>query len=249
MLGKVCGVLSLDHPNVPCRISNSMPLVCVDMCGGDGLVTDIHDASPSIMYHHCERLAQKGKRSTLSIIEKAASTFEHLTENCSGMRGDIVTLSNADARTFVLPKLKSTQAAFIHCDPNNVDQVPLTEPFVATFNPFTTFIVTLGCNVGGLKMLTIEKRSEWFKYIGMLSKALPSNHEAVLFWLNGDSNQWAYLISIPKKWSDEYVRIAIKKGSQLWPRGVSAIQYRSNKIAFKDQVSKLFLTEAEYANR
>ena len=98
-------------------------------------------------------------------------------------------------------------------------------------------------------MLTIEKRAEWFKYVAMLVKVLPSNHDAILFWLNGDSNQWAYLASIPKKWSDEYVKLAVNKGYQLWPKGVSAIQYRANKVAFKDQVTKLFLTETEYANR
>jgi hypothetical protein len=245
-LGKVCGVLSLNSNKVPCRASFMQPLICVDLCGGDGLSTDDHDASPVIMYRHCEWLCGKGKKATLHVIEKASNTFEALQSNCEGMSGEILSLSLSDARDYRLPKLNSDQAAFIHCDPNTVDQIPLSRPFVAGFSRYTTYLVTLGCNVGGLKMTTHNKRSQWFEYVNMLVDVLPSHHEVILFWLNSDSAQWAYLLSMPKVWAAEFASKAIQETAKVWIKGVSAVSYRDSRVAFNDQLRKLFLTKEEY---
>jgi hypothetical protein len=220
-------------------------MVCVDLCGGDGLATDKHEASPLIMYKHCEWLAQRGKRATLDVFEEQSHTFEQLSKNCSFFHPGIATLTHGDARQYVLPVLAEDQPAFIHCDPNTVDQTPLTKPFVKSFNKYTTYLVTLGCNVSGLKMLPLEKRKCWFEYVRMLIDVLPKHHDAVLFWLNRDSAQWAYLLSIPKVWSREFTQQAIIATSKQWEKGVSAASYRSQRPEFIYNVKRLFLTESE----
>ena len=249
MLGKVCGVMALDRPGVPCRITNSQPMIMVDLCGGDGLKTDGQDASPVIMYHHCAELAKRGKRSSLEVLEHHANTFEQLEANCAYMSRDIVTLTYGDSANYRLPKLAETQPAFVHCDPNNVDQTPLSRPFVAGFNRYTTYLVTMGCNPGGLKRTSLEKRSVWFDYVKMVVDVLPSHHDLVLFWLNRDEAKWAYLLSIPKVWSEKFTMQAVKYTSTQWTKGVSALSFRTERRLFEDQVIQLFLTESEYENR
>lgn len=249
MIGKVCGVISLDRDSVPCKITNQQPMLMVDLCGGDGLKTDEHDASPRIMYQHCRWLTERGKAAKLQVIEKSPNTFEQLQRNCQSMSKEIATLTLGDSSEYRLPKLRETQAAFIHCDPNTVDQIPLSRPFVAGFNRYTTYLVTLGCNVGGLKMTTEDKRSRWFDYVEMVVEVLPRHHDAVLFWLNRDKAQWAYLLSIPKVWSKAFTAQAVTHTSKHWTQGVSAVSFRENRKAFNDQVTQLFLTKEEYANR
>jgi hypothetical protein len=247
-LGQVCGVLSLGSYKVPCVASVRQPLICADLCGGDGLQTDDHEASPVIMAKHCQFLYKRGKSAKLEVIEKASNTYEELVRNCNHLPREIVTLTNGDARDYRLPKLAFNQPAFVHCDPNNVDQIPLSRPFVAGFNKFTTYLVTLGCNVGGLKRSTPEKREQWFEYVSMLVEVLPNHHDAILFWLNRDSAKWAYLLSIPKVWGDDFAGKAITQTNKMWTQGVSAVSYRSQPAVFNDELKQLFLTKKEYAN-
>jgi hypothetical protein len=248
-LGKICGVLSLGSPKVPCKASHTQPLICVDLCGGDGTQTDEHEASPVIMAKHCFALGAKGKPATLDIIEKSANTYEQLVANCGHYSRDVVTLTNGDAREYQLPNLKETQPAFIHCDPNTVDQTPLSRPFVAGFNRYTTYLVTLGCNVGGAKRTDADKRSLWFEYVQMLIEVLPQHHDAILFWLNRDESQWAYLLSMPKVWAGEFASKAVRDTGKIWVKGVSSVSYADQRRQFHDQLSRLFLTKEEYASR
>jgi len=247
-LGKVCGVLAMGSPKVPCKITNNQPLICVDLCGGDGLKNEDHDASPLIMYHHCEQLGKRGKRATLQVIEKQENTFEQLQANCDWMDDRIVTLSNADAHFYRLPKLTETQAAYVHCDPNHVNDIPLTTEFVSGFNKFTTYLVTLGCNVTGLKRKTIEERSVWYEYVEMLISVLPNHHDATLFWLNRDEAQWAYLLSFPKLWAEGFKEKAIEQTSKQWTKGVSAVSWRDDQRGFMNELHRLFLTKEEHAS-
>ena len=247
MVGKISGVLSLDSPNVPCRAN---PFLVVDLCGGDGLVTLEHDASPQILHKHCMWLRQRGKRADLIVFEERAITFDVLTENTAGMigRGDWFTLHNADSRSFVMPGLRENQAAFVHCDPNCVDQIPLTRPFLDSWNKYTTYLVTLGCNVGGVKKLPLSKRETWFEYVSSLVRILPRNHDAVLFWLVNDSSQWAYLLSLPKCWSREFSSDIVKNACSWWPDGVGCVSWTSERAEFTRNINRLFLTREEFAN-
>ena len=245
MLGKVCGVLALDSPRVPCRITSQQPLLCVDLCGGDGLQTEEHESSPLIMHYHCDQLRKRGKSASLQVFEKHSNTYESLVSNCGWMPKDWVTLTNADSRNYLLPQLKETQAAFVHCDPNSIHQIPLTNQFVAGFNRYTTYLVTLGCNVGGQKILPLESRKVWFDYVEMLTRVLPRHHDAILFWLVRDQSQWAYLLSLPAVWSQSFQELAIKNTSKIWRKGVEGASYRSERVKFEMQLRNLFLTKEE----
>jgi len=200
------------------------------------------------MYHHCEKLAVRGKSATLRIIEKQPNTFEQLRINCDWMDKRIVTLSMSDARDYRLPVMAETQAAYVHCDPNAVDQIPLTEPFVDGFNKFTTYLVTLGCNVTGLKRLKLEERAVWYDYVNMLIEVLPGHHDAILFWLDRDADQWAYLLSFPIKWARDFKQQAVTQTSKMWTKGVSAASWRQEKSEFRMALHRLFLTKKEHAN-
>jgi hypothetical protein len=247
IMGKVAGALSLDNPSVPCRITQAEPFVCVDLCGGDGSEKEGQAASPVIMHKHCEWLWKRGKRATLEVIEIQPNTYEQLIANCRDMIGDGVVMTLGDARTFTLPPMGERQAAFIHCDPNTVDQMPVTESLVDSFNRYTTYFATLGCNVSGLKMLPSEKRAGWFTYADRLTRKLPRHHDAILFWLNRNSAQWAYLLSIPTVWSRSFKEDTCRVTSKMWTQGVSAVSYRSERRAFEAQLDTLFLTKAENA--
>lgn len=249
MLGKIAAVLCNDSPKVPCKVTWNNPLVCVDLCGGDGFKNEDHDASPLIMFSHCDYMAGKGKRATLEVIEKADNTFDQLSANCGHLPSEIVKLTHGDAREYRLPQLAETQPAFIHCDPNSVDQIPLTRPFVAGFNRYTSYLVTLGCNVGGQKILPLSKRELWFEYVNMLTDVLPRHHDDVLFWLNRDAAQWAYLLSIPKVWSADFTAQTVAYTKKHWTNGVSAVSYRGDRRRFENELKRLFLTRKEHDNQ
>lgn len=244
IVGKVVGVLSTNKS--PCKAN---PFYCVDLCGGDGLATDEHSASPLILHKHCVFVRNEiGRESVLDVLEKRDNTFEQLDRNTKTLvgRNQWFNIRMEDSRDFVLPQLKTDQCVFVHCDPNHVHDVPLTEPMLESWNRYTTYLVTLGCNVGGLKCLPYEQREGWFRYPTMLMKLLPRNHDAILFWLNMDSAQWAYLLNLPSKWSEDFAVMARTRTSKIWTKGVSALSYRSERSQFNDQIRKLFLTKEEY---
>jgi hypothetical protein len=245
IMGKVVG--SLTQPKTPCRAN---PFYCVDLCGGDGLETEAHQASPIILHKHCQWLRGKGFDSTLDVIELHELTYEQLRTNTSHLEGvgDWMRITQGDSRKFVLPTLGMDQAAFVHCDPNSVDQMPLAGPLVKSFNRYTMFLVTLGCNVAGLKRLPLDRRRAWFGYVTMLAEVLPAHHDALLFWLNRDQSQWAYLLSLPAVWSERYQGNALRKANNIWPFGVSSASLRRQEKDFVSSINRLFLTGAEYAD-
>jgi len=237
LLGKVNGALSKPS----CFAGG--PLICVDLCAGDGVQTDNFRCSPKIMAKHVGHDVGKKNNATLTLIERDAASFELLRQNM-----DVepwLKLVNGDARNYRLPELSTNQAAFVHCDPNNAHQTPLSSEFVSGFSRCTTYLVTLGCNASGIKRLPLEERSKWFEYVTLLVDNLPQHHDALLFWLVNDNSQWAYLANIPKVWRDWLIEIAIAKGGSMWPNGVGGVSWRASKTRFVDEVHRLFLTIEE----
>lgn len=238
LLGKVNGVLSTGSA---CYAVN--PFVCVDLCAGDGLTGDNYDSSPNIMARHCTHALGKKNGATLHLIERDKVSFELLRMRMSDIAG--VTLENSDSRNYRLPQLKKTQAAFVHCDPNNFHQTPLTEEFVQGFSDCTMYLVTLGCNAEGIKRLPQDQRKGWFEYVDILVGKLPRHHNAVLFWLIKDSAQWAYLCNVPTVWTNWAINMGAIKGGNIWPKGVGGVDLRGNESRFREQLEILFLTERE----
>lgn len=241
IVGKCAGVYSQGVPN-------NLPFTCVDLCAGDGLETSEHQASPRIMNRHCCWLNQRhGKKTRLVLIEKDLHTYTELAKNASVDRCFGLECTLGDARDFTLEGAAAEQPVFVHCDPNNVHQTPVTKEFVDSWTVFTTYLATLGCNAGGIKMLPLEQREKWYEHVALLVGGMARHHDAILFWLKKDDSQWAYLLSLPKKWkafSDD----AVRAGNKMWPKGVGAISYRDSRSDFMKQLDCLFLTSKERGN-
>lgn len=241
MLGKIVGAITTNNtPAIPC------PLHIIDMCAGDGLETDEHKSSPRIITHHADFIARKGFEVKVTLIEKSPVTFRKLSDNLGDRTH--VELLDIDAKNYLVPIKNQDQAVFIHLDPNHVDDLPITKEFVSSLTKFTTFLMTMGCNAGGVKRLSRDERQKWFDNVEMLINRLPYWHDAILTTLNKDASQWAYLLAHPVKWADQACDNIQRVGNRLWPNGVSVYSLRKNKAAFDDAIECLFLTQKERNN-
>lgn len=242
-LGKISGVLSSKHITIP---AIPKPFLCIDLCAGDGSESDIHRCSPAIINKHCQWLHQHGIDSRAVFIEHNTNTFDVLKMNVnSNQYSHNVELRCEDAREYRVVPSCLNQAIFVNCDPNAISDMPLAESFAESLTPTTTMTMTLGCNVGGVKMLPREKREEWFCYVDMVVRRMPTWHDAIAIRLVRDSNQWAYLTRLPRKWARRQAEAIQKKGCQLWPNGVEVAIYSEGTSRFEDMLTRLFLTEAE----
>lgn len=262
-LGQICGVLAKGNAKCPAKPN---PFLCVDLCAGDG--TDLVEqdrsilfpecdpnkkqkstCSPGIISHHCDWLAKQGFRAQSVMIEKHSATFESLEQNmslkpCLHSR----TLRNDDARNFVFQPSAENQAVFINCDPNSIADLPFSERLAKSLTKTTTITLTLGCNVGGLKRLTKEKRQEWYDYMNVMIQIMPSWHDAILISIERDDAQWAYFSRIPQVWSESSMVNIKKTGSLFFENGVRVESYRKGRAGFRSLVNHLFLTKAELKN-
>lgn len=249
-LGKIVG--SITTGQTPARAN---PLLCVDLCAGDGGNGD-GTASPLIIHKHCEWLASNARCPLPAhsiFIEKNATTHDILV----GRLGPMAThpnhrreIRNEDAREFYLQPTTKDQAIFINCDPNSISDMPLAEELAHSLTPTTTMTMTLGCNVGGLKRMELDKRQPWLDYVKLMTKIMPAWHDAILVEICGDASQWAYLTRLPSKWSTQQKECLRKGGEKLkdsFPQGVRVASFRQDRLAFDECLNRLFLTQKERA--
>jgi len=240
LLGKVNGSLSTGKSYaVP-------PLFCVDLCAGDGVCNDDHNSSPAIFQKHCGHPFGRKNNASLTLIEKQPKNYDMLLQNVD-LDNYWTTVILGDAREYSLPKFEDNRAVFIHCDPNNVNQTPLTHDFVRSWTKCTTYLVTLGCNAEGIKRLPIEHREKWYEYVNLLIGHLPDHHDLLLFRLVRDSAQWAYACNLPRVWADEWLEIGVRAGDKIWHNGVDGTSYRNDQVGFEQRLHHLFLTKSEVA--
>lgn len=259
-LGKICG--SLSTGKVPAIAS---PLICIDLCAGDGHRNEFHECSPFIIMKHCEWLHRSNSRCTAKsvFIEKDASTYETLIDNsakyvtCTEFRKrwannkdsnsllHSARFLNLDARQIRINAPHERQAVFINCDPNSIAELPCAPQLVASLTPMTTMTITLGCNTGGLKRMPLDKRQEWFDYIDILIDAMPSWHDAILIEVVRDAAQWAYLTRLPAKWTEDVAESCVKRGGRHFVHGVQVESLRRSKDRFSRMRDRLFLTKKE----
>ena len=238
ILGQQVGVLALNSNKVPCTAE---PFLIVDMCAGDGekSVYDEH-SSPSIIINHSNF---RGIETELVFIEKDEFTYNTLCKNV--VAKDNIKLLNMDANNFVVTPAYHNQTMFINCDPNSINQLPISENFMCSLTPYTSMIITLGCNVGGLKRLTLEQRKPWFDYVSLVRAYTTRHHDLILCSLIKDKAQWAYLIKIPTVWKNNAINSIVKKGNKMFDNGVRVSSLDSDSIEFDDHIKQLFLTKKE----
>lgn len=226
--------------------------------------------SPGIMLHHAGILGAKPIKFKLNLngFEIQSETYVRLLSNlqkelaATGWKRDSDSLSLwskgsvqahylcADARLHQPPKeaMLSSSVVFIYNDPNSIADWCLTPEFIQACPPFTTSLSTLGCNANGLKRLPFEKREEWFKRTELIASALQPWHDLCLYSV-GNADQWAYLISAPKKWVagiTEDCKKAHQKSGVNKPPEIAWL--RQDESAFKRLEEKLFLTKRELDN-
>lgn len=219
-----------------------------DLCAGDGLDTYGEcSSSPSIIRKHMTSEIRKGylESRVSHLYEREAAAFNSLLEK----HGDCpqMNLHHQDSREIDLSGLVSDRdSSFVYADPNNIDQLPITQKMVNDLTPLTLYLMTLGCNVAGLKRLSVEARLRWFQMIEMLTETVRGHHDVQLIWLNRDSSQWAYLACVPKKWSDATMQKSLIAGQKMWKDGVQGLTIkRDGMAAFKAIIRQLFLTKEE----
>lgn len=245
LIGKIIGAQCSGR--TPCNYT----FLAVDLCAGDGADTmGEGSSSPAIIRKHM--MDYRGNKLTRSAIfyEKDTATFKRLSDrhaDCSR-----ITLYNADSRLMPLSTVhdRGNDSVFIYADPNNIDQLPITRELMRGLTPYTLFLITLGCNVAGLKRVSIEHRREWIKMADMIVQSIKSFHDIILVTLNKDSSQWAYLMIIPLAWSKDYIEVVKKIGDKNWTGGVTAISMKHDGLQpLNSKFEELFLTTEEQKNQ
>ena len=246
-IGKIIGAQSTGK--TPC----SNKFLVVDMCAGDGAdIQGERKSSPSIIRHHLST-PTRGKQVVYRrgiFFEKDQATCKRLSER----HGDcpLITIHHDDARNMPLSTVhgRGKDGILIYADPNNIDQLPITAELMTGLSSTTLMLITLGCNVGGLKRIPFESRVKWIQMAMMVLKSIGQWHDLGLITLNKDASQWAYMVIIPSKWSAEYLDLATKAGVKHWPAGVSTYSLRSiGDQAFMLRVIELFQTNEENKNQ
>lgn len=130
----------------------------------------------------------------------------------------------------------------MHIDPNHVDNVELSPFLRRRLPPLTTNLVTLGCNANGIKRLPPVERKKWFDRLEYLLSLLKPYHDACLIRLERDEGQWAYLLSVPRKWCDR-TEPTIRSLGKFWPKGITRYWFSEGRLL--EAAKELFLTKAE----
>jgi hypothetical protein len=136
---------------------------------------------------------------------------------------------------------------FINVDPNTIHDWPLTKDLLVSVPKYTTTMITMGCNAGGIKRLDIKHRMEWFERIKELLLWVAPHHDIFLFVLNNDIAQWAYIVVGPQCWKDNYFKDA-RKAFDYLENGITAISFKDDEKSFVLKINELFLTKKEFEN-
>lgn len=258
-LGKMIGVVAWGR-QTSAREPNRAPVtgraLIVDMTAGSGDASEHSShSSPSIILKHAgfDGLMRTNASCSVLFIEAAENTHQRLLDNFPQI-GTTPCINSrcADSRTY-LPTWDTFEndPIFIHVDPNSVGSLPLTEPFLSTLPQYALMLVTLGCNAGGVKRMPKEKRMEWVKMIWVIIENLNkfhTRHDLLLISVLRDSSQWAYLLKVPVKWSQEYMELGFKTGAENFDHGVSVFSFREHRNQFMGELKRLSLTTNELEN-
>jgi hypothetical protein len=242
--------------------------VWIDLTAGDGVPNEGgawgSNCSPGIAAVHATRASRPVD---ITLYEIQPNTFDRLIASLAeqlallGYRrlsdtewvsGDSVMLRamNSTGLDADVSHIRRTDAVIVSNDPNAITSWAMRPTFTAEVmarGPWCfRSITTMGCNVGGLKRLTPEERSEWFGLVKPLQDACPPHRDLLLAAIEGDSSQWAYLLCEPEKWRrkiEPAVKTAFKKYSMemRWAREEPA--------DFEYLKERLFLTRSELGAR
>ena len=230
----------------------------VDLTAGDGVPYTGKEfrkgCSPGIILHHAEYLAtQTHVQANVLLLEKQEATYLELVANIKDQQPNFkgYALLNAfccDSKSWDFSE-SPADAAFLYNDPNHIEDWCLTPEMLASAPKFTTSLSTLGCNVGGMKRLDLDKRELWFDRINMVTSSIVQSwHDACLLSVGG-ADQWAYLVTAPTKWRDQITSDCLASASKMEGREADPqiAWFKQDPAAFLALQQYLFLTKAENA--
>ncbi len=230
----------------------------VDLTAGDGIPytgkTFWKGCSPGIILHHAKFVANETRVSpSVLFLEKQHSTWldllANIERNYEQNENVMVNALCVDSKSYNFCDLNSADAVFLYNDPNHIEDWCLTPEILAKAPKFTTSLSTLGCNVGGMKRLDLNKRELWFDRINMVTSSIVQPwHDACLLSVGG-ADQWAYLITAPTKWRDQITSECLVAASKMEGREADPqiAWFKQDPAAFLALQQYLFLTKAENA--
>lgn len=232
------------------------PFVMIDLCAGDGHDTlESGRCSPGIIVKHANFLRNIfGQDAAIPIlIEKDPATFEQLIQNYGHqsfvIHGDAKsTVVRHEVERILHPHALGDSPIFLQNDPNHVDAWSIL-PWHLSLSKYTTTYSTLGCNVGGLKVMNFSQRQQWARKVATLIRQVDSSAcrlNCCLTALVKDASQWAYMMSVPSVWRID-TNEAIKSSFGYWPTGYD-LAWMSNRDDFVTIIDRLFLTAKEREN-
>lgn len=251
LLGREVGTLKANKLGID-------DYLIVDLTAGDGVPYTGKEfrkgCSPGIILHHSEYLAtQTYVQANVFLIEKQEATYLELVANIKNQQSDFkgyasLSVSCRDSKFWDFSE-SSAEAAFLYNDPNHIEDWCLTPKMLASAPKFTTSLSTLGCNVGGMKRLDLDKRELWFDRINMVTSSIVQSwHDACLLSVGG-ADQWAYLVTAPTKWRDQITTDCLAAASKMEGREADPqiAWFKQDPAAFLALQQYLFLTKAENA--
>lgn len=241
-VGRIVGVV--NQKGVPAKAFPTCPLLFLDSCAGNGECPDGETCSPKIFVDHSRfAIDKKGIPVELTLIEKCPENFSQLKNNIKPEPW--IKLILGDAREFRFATNHEMQAAFINADPNSISGMPITKALLDSCPRATTTISTFGCNVGGGKRAPWETRQKWYDYVEQFVDILAPWHDAIMVELAGDCSQWAYLITLPHKWTDETITRTGIRSKSLTEFDLTMASMRKNYKEWMEIQDRLFKTKAE----
>lgn len=242
-LGRLLGIFA--NPKARRRVhATADPFLVIDLCAGDA-DGNHRECSPKNIVHHAEWARTRQVDVEAVLIEKNPRTFA-LMDDAVPDHYWIYKL-HGDARGWTPPVMHSKQAVFVHSDPNNVADWPITPNLLESLPETATMLCTLGCNVGGLKRKSQEERSQWYAHVQGVLDHMPRYHDAILVILENDPSQWAYLLRLPDKWSEKTMAGILSSGSKYTSFSLSVASARHQTKQFMDMQHILFSTKKERA--
>ena len=220
----------------------------VDLCAGDGSPSgSSNESSPEIISGYYKSLNKLGIKANMVFIEKDLNTYERLL--AKGCPATHINCNSREIKSFPI-SVGEKSVCFIHADPNHIEDWPISRELLINSPSFTTMLITLGCNVGGLKRLPREARDKWFERMDDVLEWLPKRHDALLIALSGDKAQWAYMIIGPRVWHDKghYKKEAKAAFKDCWEHGLKMVSLKEDNKEFYKMRDKLFLTVREAQN-
>lgn len=249
LLGREAGTLRANRLGLTSYLT-------VDLTAGDGIPyigkEFCKGCSPGITLHHLKYIySQTDVYCAALMLEKQRETWLELVANVkqnTQLDQELpLKILCADSKSYDFVELSQVDAAFIYNDPNHIEDWCLTPEILAKAPKFTTSLSTLGCNVGGLKRIDLDRREVWFQRINMVTESIVQPwHDACLLSVGGP-DQWAYLITAPTKWRNQITNDCLASACKMEGREADpqVAWFKQDPDAFLSLQKYLFLTKAE----